>query len=200
MFSKELKWEGWVSCDHFWLNHVTDKNWAHQSDSAFLFGGNPGNEDHQDDRLDDFWQLCLNDESRNKILEQCKIHLLKCKFYDLKTSRPTDAIAFLRSKEVSISWLCIIKFLINEKNFRCTWTSSLISQFLLLPKILLDNFNDCFLNFYHFLGWNSSTRGASFFIEYDFRQIKRWYQSWKNESFWFYYSGLVIFHQNLFWK
>ena len=116
MFSKELKWEGWVSCDHFWLNHVTDKNWTRQSDSAFLFGGNPGNEDHQDDRLDDFWQLCLNDESRNKILEQCKIHLLKCKFYDLKTSRPTDAIAFLRSKEVSISWLCIIKFLINGKN------------------------------------------------------------------------------------
>jgi len=70
------------------------------SDSVtLLFGGNPGIEEYQNDRMCDFWCFEAANEDPAQVLVKLKGLLLEAEFTEIKSGSPTEALTLLRSKK-----------------------------------------------------------------------------------------------------
>lgn len=70
----------------------------HVSRVHYLFGGNPGKQNLQKMRLDDFWSLQLTKVNRDQILNKCVYLIRKYHFLEMVNKSPLEATAFLQTK------------------------------------------------------------------------------------------------------
>ncbi|CAG5112280.1 Oidioi.mRNA.OKI2018_I69.chr2.g6510.t1.cds [Oikopleura dioica] len=64
-----------------------------------LFGGNPGIEEYQNDRMCDFWCFQALNEDPAEIMLKLRGLLLEAEFLEIKAKSPTEALTLLRSEK-----------------------------------------------------------------------------------------------------
>ncbi|EDW85574.2 uncharacterized protein Dwil_GK23081 [Drosophila willistoni] len=68
----------------------------------YLFGGNPGINQHQQLRLDDLWLLFLEKPKREAILTHCRYMLRKLKYEEMARQYPLKAMLYLRQNIAAV--------------------------------------------------------------------------------------------------